>query len=327
MPEQLEKGAFICSIDTELAWGSAHREKDPTEYEHWVSYGRVRRTVERLLEMMDHYDVRATWAFVGRLLIDPRDEQANALYHDNPQPASRHLTAERLADPEFLDRWYAPELLDMIRSASAPHEIGSHTFSHIVHTKPGYTDEGFDQDLAAAQRHGEQIGVGPLVSLIFPQNRVANVQMAAKHGFSSFRSVPPSRTSRLPSVPRRLLQRLDAYLPFRPDVSYARRTNGLWELPATYYYRHGGGWARWQSNYVRTAKLKAGLKRAATKKAMFHVWFHPYDLASDPDRLLPPLERTFAEVAKLRETGRLDNLTMRQVAEQLTALSDGGDGS
>ncbi len=322
MQGKLEKGAFICSIDTELAWGSAHREKDPTEYEHWNAYSRARGTVDRLLEIMDRYEIRATWAFVGRLLIDPRDEATNALYPDNPQPGARYFTKDRLADQSFVDHWYAPELLDKVKAAQSEHEIGSHTFSHLVAGKDGYTDEGFDHDLEAAQQHASRIGVEPLRSLIFPQNRIANVPFAAKHGFTSFRSVPRSRTSRLPSVPRRFFQRLDAYLPFPPDVSHAKRTEGIWELPATYYYRHGGGWARWQSNYVRTAKLKAGLRRAADRKAMFHVWFHPYDIASDPERLLPPLEKMCAEAAKLRDTGRLDNLTMGQVTAALS-----GDGT
>ncbi len=316
MSVQLEKGAFLCSIDTELAWGSAHREKDPTEYEHWDSYGRVRDTIERLLALMDRYEIRATWAFVGRLLIDPRDDAQTSLYPENPQPANVHHTDSRFSEAEYLDRWYAPEILEMVKSARSDHEIGSHTFSHLVFNELGYSDDQFEQDLAAAQKHAEALGVS-LKSLIFPKNRVANVATAARHGFTSFRSVPESRTAKLPSVPRRLLQRLDAYLPVPPDVSYPKRTEGLWELPATYYYRHAGGWARWQTNMVRTAKLKAGLKRAASRNAMFHVWFHPYDIASAPDMLLKPLERTFAEVARLRDAGKLDNLTMGQLSESL----------
>lgn len=317
MPVHLEKGAFVCSIDTELAWGYAHLEDDPSTYEHWESYGRVRDTVERLLALMDRYDIRATFAFVGRLLIDHSNQAETSIYPENPQPAAQYFTESRFSEQEFLDRWYAPELIQMVQGAKSEHEIGSHTFSHMIEGEPGYSKSLFEQDLAAAQQHAKSLGLN-LKSLIYPKNRVAHVDIAARNGFSCYRSVPVSRTANLPSLPRRVLQKLDAYLPVPPAVSYPVKRDGIWELPATSYYRHTAGWARWQINYVRAAKLKAGIRRAASGKALFHVWFHPYDIASDPKRLLPPLERAFAEVAKLRDAGRLENLTMGEVAESLS---------
>ncbi len=312
----LEKGLFLCSIDTELAWGSAHRDIDPTTYQHWESYGRVRDSVERLLALMDRYDIRATWAFVGRLLIDPRDDAENALYPENPQPARKHLVNERTAEPEFLSKWYTPELLQMVQNAGASHEIGTHTFSHAVAGEPGYSKELLQQELTAATKQAEHLGIS-LKTLIYPKNRTAHTEILADHGISAYRTVPESRISKLPPVLRGVAHRVDAYLPVPVDISYPELDGDTWVLPASYYYRHTGGWARWQSNLVRRAKLRSGLRRAAKNGGLFHIWFHPYDIASDPDRLLKPLEAAFKEVSTLRDKGLLDNLTLGETAQML----------
>jgi hypothetical protein len=272
---------------------------------------------------MDRYDVSATWAFVGRLLVDPRDPRETSLYPANPQPAQKYLSNGRVSDPEFLANWYAPELLLMVRQAKVKHEIGSHTFSHVIAGERGYSRELLKQDLAAANLQAERLGA-QLKTLIFPKNRVAHTDVLAAQGFTAYRRAVNSRFDGLPSPLRKVAQKLGAYLPFPPDVSYPERDGSLWALPATYYHRHTGGWARLQSNLVRRAKLTAGVRRAAARRALFHVWFHPYDIASDPDRLLPPLEALFGEVARLREADRLDNITLGGLADRLgSAVPDG----
>lgn len=316
MEATLKKGVFLCSIDTEMAWGSAHRDIDPAQYPHWESYGRVRESCERLLALMDRYGIRATWAFVGRLILDPRDPVETSLYPENPQPAQKYLSNGRLSDPGFLANWHAPDLLRMVRQAQVKHEIGSHTFSHVVAGERGYSIDLLKQDLASAKKQAGRLGI-QLKTLVFPKNRVAHTGVLPEQGFSAYRRVTANRFHSLPSPARRVAQKLDAYLPVPPDVSYPERDGGLWVLPATHYYRHTGGWARLQSNRVRTAKLKAGLRRAADRRALFHVWFHPYDIASDPNRLLRPLEAAFGEVARLREAGRLDNYTLGELADLL----------
>lgn len=312
-----KKGVFLCSIDAELAWGSAHRDIDPARYPHWKSYGRVRESCERLLALMDRYYIRATWAFVGRLLLDPRDPAETSLYPENPQPAQKYLSNGRVSDPDFLANWHAPDLFQMVRQARMKHEIGSHTFSHVIAGEQGYSRELLEQDLASVNRQAKGLGI-QLKTLIFPKNRVAHVDVLAAHGFTAYRKVTANRFDSVPSPLRRVARKLDAYLPVPPDVSYPERDGSLWVLPATHYYRHTGGWARLQSNAVRTAKLKAGLRRAADRRALFHVWFHPYDIASNPDRLLRPLEAAFAEVARLRDAGRLDNRTLGELADLLS---------
>jgi hypothetical protein len=50
---------------------------------------------------------------------------------------------------------------------------------------------------------------------------------------------------------------------------------------------------------------------------MFHLWFHPFNLASDPDGLLKGLEEIFIHVNRLREAGKMTNPTMGDLSEML----------
>jgi hypothetical protein len=53
----LEKGAFLLSIDTELAWGSVHNGSFQGRSGH---YARTREVIQRLLELQERYQIRAT---------------------------------------------------------------------------------------------------------------------------------------------------------------------------------------------------------------------------------------------------------------------------
>ena len=55
------------------------------------------------------------------------------------------------------------------------------------------------------------------------------------------------------------------------------------------------------------------------QKRIFHIWFHPYNLATDVDGLLYGLEKIFAEVSLLRSQGVLENPTMGELSDVLDA--------
>lgn len=62
----LQRGAFLISIDTEMAWGSVHHRDVGRHY----SYQAEREFIDRLLALFDKYQIRATWAVVGHLFLD-----------------------------------------------------------------------------------------------------------------------------------------------------------------------------------------------------------------------------------------------------------------
>ena len=62
-----EKGLFLLSIDTELAWGGVHNGAFRKRLGH---YQRTREAIRQLVALLERYEIRATWAVTGHLFLD-----------------------------------------------------------------------------------------------------------------------------------------------------------------------------------------------------------------------------------------------------------------
>lgn len=280
-PVTLSKGVFIFSLDTEVAWGTHGNRKYAFEYDH------VRDVIRRLLALCERYDIRITWAVVGQLMVPGED----AWYH-------------------------APDIVEAIRSCAVPQEIGSHSFEHRL-DEPSCTAEQMDADLKAAKKVAQEQGIA-LQSFVFPRNRVKYLDVLEKSGFRYYRGVNRSWYEPLPRPLRRLAHVIDDYLvPSAPTV-LPEKVGGLWNIPGSYFYVHRRSWAKMLPISFRVRKVRSGLHRAADQRRIFHLWCHPFNLASDADGLLSGIEQIFQEVSALRKAGRLDQMTMGEFGGTLS---------
>jgi hypothetical protein len=55
----------------------------------------------------------------------------------------------------------------------------------------------------------------------------------------------------------------------------------------------------------RVARALKGLEAAVGERRVFHLWFHPTNLAFETDSMLAGLRRIFDRAVELRRTGRL----------------------
>jgi hypothetical protein len=92
---------------------------------------------------------------------------------------------------------------------------------------------------------------------------------------------------------------------------------GIWNLPASYFYVSGARWGKLIPGSLRVFKARQGLRLAARKRRLFHLWFHPFNLADNTDMWLKGLESIFAEVSRYRDGGLLENFTMGEAATEL----------
>jgi hypothetical protein len=69
----------------------------------------------------------------------------------------------------------------------------------------------------------------------------------------------------------------------------------------------------------RVQQAKRGLRRAAERGELFHLWFHPFNLGSDAN-LFAGLEAIFTYASQLRDQGRLEILTMQQAGQLVHQL-------
>jgi peptidoglycan/xylan/chitin deacetylase (PgdA/CDA1 family) len=314
----LKKGVFIISIDTELAWGSVH---GGSYTQREGLFRQVRPCISRLIKLLEKFQIHATWAVVGHLFLE-QCQPVNGVKHPEiirpkydwfpgdwfePDPCSR------LEEAPF---WYGRDIIEQINNCAISQEIGCHTFSHVRVGAPGCSRECFTSELTACRSEAEKLGL-TLQSFVFPRNSIGHLDVLFESGFLTYRGVPSVWYERLPGLLSRIARRLNYYLPFPPPVALPGKENGLINLPASFFYPVTYKWWAKIFGQSRVSKAKRGLSQAANKRRVFHLWFHPFNLAADPDGLLGDLETIFTEVCRYRDAGRLDNLTMGDLALSL----------
>ena len=289
MPTPCAQSAFVISLDFELMWGVRdHLTKE--------QYGRnvlgAREAIPRLLDCFAGRNLRATWATVGLLFCESKDE----MLATRPSQPLRYARAAlnnydylgEVGPDERRDPYYfGASLIDRITAAPGQ-EIGTHTFSHFYCLEPGATDADFAADLAAAVKVAERQGVR-LRSIVFPRNQYddAKIELCRRFGLKVYRgneihwlyrSSAAHRQTRL----RRGLRLLDAYL----DVGGSHTTN----RPTTPGAMLNVASSRFLRPYsrrlaalepIRLDRIRTAMSRAAAIGGIFHLWWHPHNFGAD----------------------------------------------
>jgi peptidoglycan/xylan/chitin deacetylase (PgdA/CDA1 family) len=311
----LDKAVFIISLDTELAWGTRKFKKYK---EH---YHQKREMVDRLLDLFIKYDIKATWAIVGHLFLD-KCEKINGVVH--PQiirPQYKDLeedwfNIDPITNINDAPAWYGQDIVKKIINCPTKQEIGCHTFSHIDVSKQGCSEACFKSELNECQKLAGRLGL-QLKSFVYPKNRVAMVNTLRDCNFSCFRDRDENWFKDSGNQLRKIAHAIDNYLCLPIKAATPKKINGVWSLPGSYFYIHRDGWAKFIPINFRVRKAKTGIDSAIKNKQIFHLWFHPFNLASDPDNLLRGLEEIFIYFKTLREKELIDNLTMGETADCL----------
>ena len=270
-------GALCISIDVELAWGVWERPHP----ESLVRASEERSIVRALVALFERHEVSATWAIVGRLLDRDPDRRP--------------------------DVWFAPEVIDTIRAAKVPQDIGSHSYAHVY-----FTDTPRDElrrDLAQARQVHDAHGL-PFTSFVFPKNRVAHTDLLAEAGVRVFRSVDRGwhidARERFGQAAGRVANLVDKLLPITPRVVEPIRHAGIVELPSSMLLMARTGLRRAARPAAVRAKARRGLAAAVETGKTFHLWFHPSNFYVDGERQLAILEDIVAEAASLRRREGLE---------------------
>jgi len=313
---------FVLSLDTELFWGSF----DIVSPERFaMRYPDVRPTIAELLRTLEEYEISATWALVGHLFLASCERGADGRAHpDLPRPRYAWYQRDWLAHDPCSDRehaplWYGDDLVDLLTTATVAQEIGSHSFSHLVFGDPGCPDAVASADLAACVQLASERGL-LLRSFVFPRNVEGHHELLGQHGFQAYRGRDPTWFRSLSGLPERAARLADYGAGLHPPVSVPQETMpGLWNIPGSMVLIERRGIRRALPMAARVAKGKAGLARAVREGKVFHLWFHPFNLAHRRAEMLAGLRAILQEATRLRDEGALDIRTMGELAAALSA--------
>ncbi|MFB6298259.1 MAG: polysaccharide deacetylase family protein [Salinirussus sp.] len=310
-------GVFTLSLDTELFWGSF----DSSRLERYATaYRGTRDVVSELCELFATYDVSATWAIVAHLLTDCT---ASARRHADPddgwgwrgvEPAD--LPCSSAVPREF---WYAPEMIETIRGCETPQELGLHGYTHMP------LDESCSRAAARAEIDAaveivRSAGISP-TSFVYPRNRIGHRDLLAERGIEVYRGVDGYRFERrsVPARARKACRYVTESLERPPPVVVPSERAGLVEVPGSQLFRpRTGAWRLTAPGFQRRRAL-SGLERAAETGRIYHLWFHPFNLAEDDGTTRDALEDVLERAVELREDHKLEIRPLTPIATEYRA--------
>jgi peptidoglycan/xylan/chitin deacetylase (PgdA/CDA1 family) len=328
----LDCGVFTISLDFELYWGLRDHVSLDAYRENLLG---ARAAIPKMLRLFEEYEIHATWAVVGFLLFDGREELLNALPSLLPgyknEALSPYLHIAQTGTSEADDPiHFAPSLVRAI--AATPHqEIGTHTFSHYYCLEEGQAIESFEADLRAAVAASERFGVRPQ-SLVFPRNQFTPSCLRACRSLGieacrtnqnswAYHAVPQRGNNLI----RRTLRFLDSYFRLASRTVYPVDEIGSdipRLIPASRFLRPYSRRLR-ALEPLRFRRVASELSEAALTKKVCHLWWHPHNFGVHTDENIAFLRRILDHYRELSQRYAMVSLNMGELASAVTEPAGG----
>lgn len=299
------------SIDLELGWGLRDR---PEQRAAILGDDRKAETryLARLLQLCHTLSIPITFATVGRLfdegdrITDRLDRRPDHCLIDGYSTAG---------DAALFD---APEFVQMIRDQSVAHELGTHTFSHVICDEA--SEATLDDEFVAVKTVHEELGLDPPRSFVAPRNRLPSYEILDAHGIDTVRVSHPAPST---ATSGQVLNVLRSWVdPADPLTASPTRQRGLTEVVSTPFpsltalsLPTGQGQAPlpdWIPLGVRQRvhewRLKRALDRTIETNGDLHLWSHLFNLANAAQ--WDPIEGFLRELASRRDNGEVSVHTM-----------------
>jgi peptidoglycan/xylan/chitin deacetylase (PgdA/CDA1 family) len=325
----LPRGVFTLSLDFELIWGTLDHA-GPGGFARACTIERT-IVVDRLLEILAEFEIPATWLVLGHLFLEgcsatggvPHADVVRPTHAWHPDDWFRHdPCGTEASNPLF----YGRALVRKIQACRVPQEIGCHSFSHVIFGDAGCSREAAASEIEASIAAARELGI-EMRSFAFPRNSVGHLDLLVANGFRSFRgpgSTWYERRGTDEHGQRSALQRLAHLWDFiaartPPVVAPQRVEPGILNIPGSMIYLPMHGVRRHIPVGRRVTRAFRGLDAAEATGRVFHLWFHPTNLADETEAMLGGLRRICAEAARRRAAGRLDVLSMGGIADRMAA--------
>lgn len=316
----LDHGVFTVSLDFELYWGVRDKRSIDQYRENLAGVGPA---VREMLKAFGAHGIHATWATVGFLFFDGREQLRANLPDTLPRYADTALcpygyieTTDAL-DPLF---HFAPELIERIAGCEGQ-EIATHTYSHYYCLEEGQSADDFRADLAAAVGIAARRGIS-IKSLVFPRNQwnpdylpiLNELDIKCYRGNEAgwvHRATDSSGQNRL----RRALRLLDAYVDISGHHTYSLAAAARpYDIPSSRFLRPYSR-ALAPLDGLRFRRIKTALDDAARRKRIFHLWWHPHNFGANTAQNVAFLERILEHYSVLRKRYGMRSLNMGELSK------------
>jgi hypothetical protein len=313
-------GNFVISLDYELMWGvrdHATRES----YGPKVLGGR--EAIPAMLDLFNERGIKATWATVGALLCEGKDELL-ARATDAASKGAKISHLEDIGPDERRDPYYFGASLARLIASCPGQEIGTHTFSHRCALERGETLVGFCADVSSALLQLKEWGIR-CKSIVFPRNQYGPEQLEACRslGLSHFRgnevkwfyAPAPGKDQ---TIARRLCRLVDSYIDLSgPNVS--RPDDGgdapLVNVASSRFLRP---FSKRLSplDGLRLRRIEKAMQEAAVTGGTFHLWWHPENFGNKLSENMAILVKVLDWFQRLRDEYGMESRAMHEIGKR-----------
>ena len=222
-------GYFLFSLDTELAWG--YFDLDRSRREKFSPDGsRERTAIARLIELLDEFDIAATWAVVGHLFYEKCEkcEVCPVLVWQGKFRSFELIygTAATL--------WYGADIIERLLASGSMHEIAFHGYTHRVFDEHEMSQQEARTEILEWLRAASRNNISPH-AVIFPRNRIGHLDVFKEAGYVCYRGNELLPKDYAIPLIGKALNRIDLLLQMRTPQVYEAKVepSGLVNLPAS----------------------------------------------------------------------------------------------
>jgi peptidoglycan/xylan/chitin deacetylase (PgdA/CDA1 family) len=319
------KGIFSISLDFELNWGCF--ESKLLDDSGKLYFKNTRNSIPKLLALFTEFKVEVTWAIVGMLFNENKEEWTSNIpssipNYSNPKRSSYEWVKSQKNSDQIGECLFAPALIELIQSTPGM-EVGTHTYSHFYCKEQGQTIEDFKADLEKAIEVARKKNI-QLTSLVFPRNQFNSeyLSVCSDLGIHIVRSNPSPwywNSNKPESLLKKIFRTGDSWLPLNRNTVVELHSLQLKDqsllLPASRLYRP---WTKNALlNKLKMIRIKNEMTSAAKNKAYYHLWWHPHNFGNHPDECLEELKIILKHYNYLNKKFGFTSLNMRSTANYL----------
>ncbi len=314
---QLDRGAFIISFDCEGKWGIADKVND--RHVRVLTNENLNRAYCRLVALLEAYDMKATFAFVGGFVMSLTEYLEHSDWFHDVLIGGRNWLSRFNYDISsgIYDGWLNPDALAIVR-ASQNHEIGSHGFTHLPLSDAVICRGDFLQEMQGIRNVAALKRVA-FQTLVYPRNNTGYLHELSAHNILGYRESllkPGSKYEALRNTARELNVFQSAQQP--------KPVHDVVEIPSGYFLN-------WRNQFRKRIPISMTVQRwshlisdAMENRRVVHLWSHPWNFLEGQQQFTL-FERVLQVAARAVHQGKLDNLTQLEFCHLLRQQSGQSD--
>tara|TARA_B100000902_G_scaffold399839_1_gene472923 strand:- start:3378 stop:4265 length:888 start_codon:yes stop_codon:yes gene_type:complete len=263
-------GTVIISFDCEGKWGMLDSH---AEWHKLLTNDNLIGIYNYILEVMEYYNLPATFAFVGAL-TETKENLFKRL--NGTKMGDAHSKWFRYAKQKIEkndEGWFVPKLLDLVKN-NRKHEIASHSYSHISFTNIQKKDAEIEFDLVGQWKKRNHLSCS---SFVFPRNQIRYADLLYSIGVNRYRGKPNNFS--MPILGNSINNFIEEVLIYKKSEDRIIKDN---KIPGGVFINWPYGYRKFISSKLSSFKYNSMIDDAKKNNKCAHFWIHPHNLLSAP---------------------------------------------